>query len=82
MENFNLAKERHKIKIKDLKNLNAPTYISHHKKRREGSSSDLFLKNYYTYFSPLVLWLTLSNKQLTCICKRINLVVYNQDFIK
>lgn len=47
MENFNFMKERYKIKIKDLKSLNAPIYISHHKKereRREGSSSDLFLR--------------------------------------
>lgn len=36
LENFNLMKERYKIKIKDLiKSLNAPTYISHHKKERE-----------------------------------------------
>lgn len=36
LENFNLTKERYKIKIKDLiKSLNAPTYISHHKKERE-----------------------------------------------
>lgn len=57
LENFNLMKARYKIKIKDLmKSLNAPTYISHHKKeRRKGSSCDPFLKNYYTYFSPLVL---------------------------
>jgi len=40
MENFNLVKERHKIKIKDLKSLNAPTYISHHKKR-EGKAAVL-----------------------------------------
>lgn len=33
MENFNFMKERHKIKIKDLKSFNAPIYISHHKKR-------------------------------------------------
>lgn len=45
MGNFNLVKDRHKIKIKDLKSLNAPTYISHHREK-EGSSSNLFLKNF------------------------------------
>lgn len=43
-ENFNPVKERRKIKSKDLKSLNAPTYSSHHRERereREGKAAVL-----------------------------------------
>lgn len=54
MENFNFMKERHKIKIKDLKSFNTLIYISHHKKKREeGSKSDSFLRSNTPIFFPI-----------------------------
>lgn len=54
MENFNFAKPRHKMQIKDLQNLEAPIYFHSTQEKEEGSSSDLFLINkQYSHSPPL-----------------------------
>lgn len=59
--------ERHKIKITDLKSLNIPICISHHRERErggKGSSSDLFLRNNTPVFLHWYCSYTLSNNDL------------------